>query len=459
MIDARTLEAEASVIGACLLESAAYWRVSDRLTADDFADARHAVLWRAIGEQLQAGNAADAVTLGDWLDSNGLAAKAGGVRYVLELANTTPSAAAADSYAGIVAERAALRRIVAAGHAIAIAGKRSDAVAAHVADEARRMLVDALPIDARAVVSAKSAVRESFDSLRQRYEADEGYSGLVTGIAVLDDATDGLQPERLYILAARPSMGKSLVAGYIAGTAGQAGKRCAIFSAEMAAREWADRWVSMVGKVSQSRIARPKLMEDGDWSRVTTAMAEIQQWPVMLDASPSHSVATITARAMQMHAAAPLELIVIDHLGLLDLPMRKGDTRANALGEATKAFKALSKRMKVPVLLLCQLNRDGDGHEPSLKDLRDSGRIEEDADGVFMLHRLGYYDPSRDQGYTKLIVAKLRAGKRDTLEIYCDLERMTVNACTHEQSAAAQPAPRPQRGFGRGEFRQKARGE
>lgn len=459
MTDARTMEAEASVIGACLLEAAAYWRVSDRLTDGDFADARHAVLWRAIGEQLQAGHAADAVTLGDWLDHHGLASQAGGTRYALELANTTPSASAVESYAGLVAERAALRRLVSAGHGIALAAKRADAVAAHVADEARRLLVDALPVDARAVVSAKTAVRESFDSLRARYESTDAHSGLLTGIGVLDDATDGLQPERLYILAARPSMGKSLVAGYIAGTAGIAGNRCAIFSAEMAAREWTDRWLSMVGKVSQTRISRPKLLEDADWARVTSAMADIRAWPVMLDASPTHSVATITARAMQMHAASPLKLIVIDHLGLLDLPMRKGDTRANALGDATKAFKALSKRMKVPVLLLCQLNRDGDGHEPSLKDLRDSGRIEEDADGVFMLHRPGYYDPSRDQGYTKLIVAKLRAGKRDTLEVHCDLDRMTVNACTHEQSAAAQPAPRPQRGFGRGEFRQKARGE
>lgn len=448
MTDARTIEAEQAVIGACLLETAAYWRVSDRLTDGDFADARHAVLWRAIGEQLQAGHAADAVTLGDWLDQHGLSAAAGGTRYVYELANTTPSAAAADSYAAIVAERAALRRLLAAGHGIALAAKRTDAVAALVADEARRALVDALPIDARAVVNAKSAVRESFEALRQRYEATDDYSGLKTGIAVLDDATDGLQPERLYILAARPSMGKSLVAGFIAGTAGIAGNRCAIFSAEMAAREWSDRWISMVGKVSQTRITRPKLLEDSDWTRMTAAMAEIQQWPVLLDASPTHSVATITARSMQMHAAAPLKLIVIDHLGLLDLPMRKGDTRANALGDATKAFKALAKRMKLPVLLLCQLNRDGDGHEPSLKDLRDSGRIEEDADGVFMLHRPGYYDPSRDQGYTKLIVAKLRAGKRDTLEIYCDLDRMTVNPCTHEQSAAAQPAPKA-RGFGR----------
>lgn len=440
---------EQSVIGACLLEAAAYWRVSDRLTADDFEDPRHAVLWRAIGEQLQAGNAADAVTLGDWLDHHGLAAQAGGTRYVLELANTTPSASAVESYAGLVAERAALRRLVSAGHGIALAAKRADAVAAHVADEARRLLVDALPVDARAVVSAKTAVRESFDSLRARYESTDAHSGLLTGIGVLDDATDGLQPERLYVLAARPSMGKSMVAGYIAGTAGMAGKRVAIFSAEMAAREWSDRWVSMVGKVSQSKITKPKTLEDGDWTRVTNAMAEIQTWPVMLDASPSHSVASILARTMQMQAAKPLDLIVMDHLGLIDLAIRKGDTRANALGEATKTFKALAKRLKVPVLLLCQLNREGDGHEPSLKDLRDSGRIEEDADGVFMLHRPGYYDASRDPGYTRLIVPKLRAGKRETLEIYCDMDRMTVNACTHEQSAAAQPAPRPQRGFGR----------
>lgn len=442
---------EQSVIGACLLEPGAFWRVCDRLTHEDFRDSRHSVLWRAIDENLRAGRPADAVTLADWLEMAGASEKAGGVRYVYELANSTPSAAGVEAYADIVAREAALRRLERAGSAIALAAKAQGATPDEVADEARKMLAGAMPLDARAVTSAKLAVVESFRQLQARFEAADTIAGLETGIGVLDDATNGLQPGRLYVLAARPSMGKSLVAGWIAATCGMAGKRCAIFSAEMNASEWTDRWVSAVGKIDASRIAAPKSMEDGDWSRVTAAMQEIQRWPVMIDDSPSQSVSTITARSMQMHAAAPLSLIVVDHLGLLDLAIRKGETRASALGDATKAFKALAKRLGIPVLLLCQLNRESDGREPTMADLRDSGRIEEDADGVFLLHRPGYYDATRDQGYTKLIVGKLRGGKRETLDIYLDLPRMRVERC--EPHHLHHEAPAPKRGFGSRSFR------
>lgn len=431
---------EQSVIGACLLDSGAFWRICDRITDADFREPRNAILWRAIDENMRAGRAADAVTLGDWLETNGIAESVGGSRYVYELANTTHSAANAADYADIVARDAALRRLERAGTAIALAARTQGATPDAVAEEARSLLSGAMPLDARAVTSAKLAVVESFRQLQARFDAGDAIAGLGTGIGVLDDATNGLQPGRLYVLAARPSMGKSLVAGWVGSACGTAGKRCAIFSAEMTASEWTDRWVSAVGRIDASRIAAPQTMEDGDWSRVTAAMQEIQQWPVMIDDSPSQSVSTITARAMQMHAASPLSLIVIDHLGLLDLSVRKGDTRATALGDATKAFKALAKRLGIPVMLLCQLNREADGREPTMADLRDSGRIEEDADGVFLLHRPGYYDRSKGEGYTRLIVGKLRGGKRDTLEIFLDLARMRVERCEREHIPVSAPA-------------------
>ena len=431
---------EQSVIGACLLEPAAFWRVCDRITDADFREPRNAILWRAIEENMRAGRAADAVTLGDWLESNGIAETVGGTRYVWELANTTHSAANVEAYAGIVARDAALRRLERAGSAIALAAKAQGATPDEVADEARRLLSGAMPLDARAVTTAKIAVVESFKALQDRYERREQIAGLATGIPVLDDATNGLQGGRLYVLAARPSMGKSLVAGWIAAECGRQGRRCAIFSVEMTAQEWTDRWVASEGRIPSEHIVSPKKLDDGEWTRITSAMTTIQQWPVMIDDSPSQSVTTITARSTQMHAAAPLSLIVVDHLGLLDLTARKGETRASALGDATKAHKALAKRLNLPVLLLCQLNREADGREPTMADLRDSGRIEEDADGVFLLHRPGYYDHSKGEGYTKLIVGKLRGGKRDTLEIYLDLARMRVERCEREHIPVSAPA-------------------
>lgn len=383
------IAAEQSVIGACLLDAGAFWRVSDRLQPEDFEESRHRILWRAIGENLRAGKGADAVTLGDWIEANGLESVTGGSRYILELANTTHSAANVVAYADIVADRAALRRLASAGAAmVRLAGER-DAKPLQVVAEARRMMADAMPADARAVVSAREAVRESFRALQARFEAKDELSGISTGIPMLDDVLDGLQGGKVYYIAARPSVGKSLMAGIIGSSFGRLGKRIAIFSAEMQAHEWTDRWVSAIGRIPQDRIQRPRDMDDGDWPKVTAAMQEIQSWPVFIDDSPVHSWDSIVGRSETMHAAAPLSGIIIDHLGLLNHKIAKGQNLVDAIGDTTKAIKQFAKAKNIPIIVLVQLSRDCEGRDPLLTDMRSSGRIEEDADVVIMLHRPG----------------------------------------------------------------------
>jgi replicative DNA helicase len=423
-----SLEAEQAVIGGVLLVPTAFWQVADLVREQDFLRRDHQMIWRAIAELQAANEAPDAVSLGDWFEDKGIADLIGGGRYILELANTTPSAANIETYARIVADKATLRRMADAGAQITKLALHADGrPVPDLADEARRLLTDTMPLDARAVVSARDAVRTSIQRIQDRFNAGEVLSGLDTGIDSLNAATGGLQPQKLYILAARPSMGKSLVAGHIASAAGRTGKRVAIFSIEMAADEWTDRFLAAEARIDSELLARPAQMSNVDWSRLTPATVEVCKWPIFIDDSGTQTLMSVQARAMQMHAAGALSLIVLDHLGLMDVDTEKNV--AHQIGLVTKGLKAIAKKLRIPFLLLCQLNRGGAGKEPTMTDLRESGRIEEDADAVIMLHRPAYYEGDNSatpRGYTKALIRKLRGGKLRTLHWSVDLPTMRV---------------------------------
>lgn len=447
----QNIEAEQSVIGGVLLDPTAFWRVSDMIQEQDFYRKDHRMLWQAISEKLHSGQEPDAVTLGEWFEAQGLDELVGGMKYVLHLANTTPSAANIRAYAGIVAEKATLRRLLDASTSIAkLAHSPDGRTIEQVGEEARRLLADTMPIDARAVVSAKQAVKVSLARIHDRYAAGHAgveLSGLDTGIPSLNEATGGLQPKKLYILAARPSMGKSMVAGHIAATAGRNNKRVMIFSLEMASDEWTDRFLSADAHVDSSHIAIPHKAPEETWAKITASIQRIEQWPVFVDDSASQRLASIEARTMQMHAASPLSLLIIDHLGLVDIDDSKNVARQ--IGLVTKALKGLAKRLDIPVLCLCQLNRDGAGKEPHMVDLRESGRIEEDADGIIMLHRPHYYEPDNSPtppGYTKAFIRKLRGGKTGTLHWNAAMHIMTVFESEPYSPPMIEPPPK-QAGF------------
>ena len=427
----QSIEAEQSVLGGIMLDPSAYWQVSDLIQEQDFWRKDHRLIWQAIGDKIKSGQDPDAVTMGEWFESQGIDELVGGQKYILHLANTTPSAANIRAYAAIVAEKATLRRLLDASTAIGkLAHSPEGRTIEQVTEEARRLLSDTMPVDSRAVMSAKQAVKVSLTRIHERYQDGlngRDLSGLDTGIPSLNAATSGLQPKKLYILAARPSMGKSMVAGHIAAAAGKANKRVLIFSLEMASDEWSDRFLSADAHVDSSHIENPVKAPEETWAKITAAIERIQEWPIFIDDSATQRLASIEARTMQLHAASPLSLLIVDHLGLVDIDDNKNVARQ--IGLVTKALKGLAKRLNIPVLCLCQLNRDGAGKEPHMVDLRESGRIEEDADGIIMLHRPRYYEDDNSPtpiGYTKAFIRKLRGGKVGTLHWNSAMHIMTV---------------------------------
>lgn len=405
---------EQAVLGAVMLDGDSYWRVADVISADDFTDPVHVEIFDAIAEMVKAGKPVDPITMGEAMPSHR--------GYLCDIsANCTTANVRA--YAEEVRKAAEGRRVKRAGQQIA-------SMQCSYA-EAQQILAAVAPRDSHAVKPIKAYMQDALALMQKRCDQQEAVTGLPTGLAGLDALTAGLQPGNLVIIAARPSMGKTALALQIAVRTALRNKRVAVFEMEMTGVQLSERAVSLISGVPFGKIKSPKLLQPEDWPHITDAYGRLERSALIVDESGAQSVESICARARQLHMQGALASIVVDHLGLLDLP---GKTRADIeTGNVTKQLKALAKELGIPVILLVQLNRGveqrADKH-PVLSDLRESGRIEEDADLVLMLYRDDYYNAnSPAKGYAELLIRKNRDGETATVPLLARLAVMRFESC------------------------------
>jgi replicative DNA helicase len=364
-----SFDAESAVLGACLLDQQAYWRVADIVSAEDFAEAEHRSLFKAIAELRKGGVDADVVTIAERLPD--LAA------LVINLSNNTPSAKNARAYAEIMAEAAQIRRVQLAGRQIAtMDGKGALA-------NAQRLLTSC----ARALIGSVRKIADVFKevqvSITERSLLTDGLTGLATGFEELDEMTAGLQPADLIIVAARPSVGKTALLVQISTVNARVKKRVLIFSIEMSARSLTERFLSHIGQIDGMHIRRPSRMTDDESKRMWTANEQFESLPIFID-DKVRTLESICAISHQQYATEGVDLIGIDYLQLMDMP--DAETTNEALQEVTRGLKRLAKDLNVPVIALSQLTREGD-ERPKLSHLRGSGSIEQDADLAMLMSR------------------------------------------------------------------------
>ncbi|MBS0556377.1 MAG: replicative DNA helicase [Proteobacteria bacterium] len=419
-----SLDAEQAVLGGLMLDEHAWERIADKLGEEDFYRKDHRLIFRAIGDLASRNQPCDAVTLGEWFESSGLADEVGGVAYVIQLANATPSAANILAYAGIVREKSVLRQLIEAGTQIVgdgfqPEGRKSEEILA----EAEQRVFHIAETGARgkkSYVEMRAAVHEAFQILSRRYESKDAVTGLATGFADLDEMTSGLQPADLIIVAARPSMGKTALAVNMAEHAAiKSRKAVAIFSMEMSASQLAFRLISSLGRIDQQHLRNGDLAEE-DWPRVTSAITLLSETKILIDDTPALSPAELRARARRMKRQYDLGLIVVDYLQLMAVPGNK-ENRATEISEISRGLKALAKELNIPVIALSQLNRSLEQRtdkRPVMADLRESGAIEQDADVILFIYRDEYYDKeSADKGLAEIIIGKQRNGPTGTVKL------------------------------------------
>jgi replicative DNA helicase len=407
------LEAEQAVLGGLMLAPEALARIADWLHEKDFFDRRHRLIYRAIVALDERGEPCDAVTMGDWFEGQGLAEYAGGASYLIELANGTPSAANITAYAEIVREKARLRAANDIGSALARSALEPGAEAANVIAVANESLSLLLSSSLRGgLVHAKQPLVEFFRDLTESYERGDALIGLPTPWRDVNRVLMGLEPETLYVVGARPSMGKSVMGGEITTFNALAGKRPAIFSVEMAAKRVLARAIACHGRIPYRWVRKPDNCPDAEdyWSRLTATMKDLIGSRLLIDDTPALTAEQLLARARRAHQQEPLDLIVVDHIH--DMAIDKNGEPRLEYGRIAQAGTTLAKELKVPVVMLAQLSRATTNRadkRPQMQDLRESGEIEQKADVILFLHREDYYDrDSHLRGLVEVIPAKGR---------------------------------------------------
>lgn len=378
---------EALVIGGVMDDHAAYWRIADLVDDGDFTQLRE--LWSAVATLARANKPADCLTIAE------LHPDLAKVAATTQRAST--GAANVRSYAEILSKRSVERRVRLAGDRIAKLGGDD------VLGEAQRIIGACAPKLATNMQRIGKHATTSFRGVIARYESDEPYSGVQSGLEPLDNYTAGFQRGDLIIVAARPSVGKTALAIQCALHA-SASAPVLFLSMEMTGPQLADRCIAHVGRINLGHVRAPKMMHEEEWPRLSPAKADLDTRALIVDESPALTLDGVCARVRQANADGRLALVVVDYLTCMRFP--KAERMDQAVQEVTRGLKQLAKELQVPVMLLSQLNRAG-ADKPTLTSLRESGAIEQDADVVLILHR-----PDETKRHlVELIIAKQRQGE------------------------------------------------
>ena len=421
------LGAERAVLGSLMIDAAAIAEIRDVLEPADFYAERHALIYRAAVELADRGDPIDEVTLQSQLERGPGIGRAGGLDYITELTLEVPTAASVRHWAEIVINHALRRRLIAAGGEVTRLGFDNSVTAVDAIEDAEQRIfqIGQLRRGTEATHIAK-LVHDTWEMLEERLQRKQLINGVQTNYGRLDGLTQGLQPQELIILAARPSVGKTSFALNIARNAAVLARvPVAIFSLEMSRQALAQRLICSEASVN-SHVLRSGQASQQDFQRIAAAMDKLTQAELWIDDTPRLSIATLRARARRMKSQHGIGLVIIDYLQLMH--GGRQESRVQEVSDISSGLKAVAKELELPVLALSQLSRASEQRNdkrPQLSDLRDSGSIEQDADVVLFLYREGMHKPDVDRNRTELIVAKNRNGPVDDIELIFNPEQTT----------------------------------
>jgi replicative DNA helicase len=428
-IPPQNLDAEKSLLGAVLIDEETLADISEHVTPKDFYDKRHATIFDGMMRLYEHHKPVDLLTLTDQLKKKDELETVGGSAYLTELTNYVPTAAHAEAYAELVAQKAVRRRLIKASSEISELGFNEDTTTQELLEKAEAELFSVSDQSLKQdLMSIESILTDSFDRLEELHRNKGALRGVRTGWRDLDNMTAGLQRSDLVILAARPAMGKTTLVTNLAYNVATVAKQSVLFfSLEMSKEQLVDRMLADASGVDAWNIRTGNLSDD-DFSKISDAMGEMAEAPIYLDDTPGISVLEMRTKARRAAHEAPLGLIIVDYLQLMQGSGRSDGNRVQEVSEISRGLKLLARELNVPVIALSQLSRSVESRSPQipqLSDLRESGSIEQDADIVMFIYREAYYNPETDrENITDLIIAKHRNGPTGKVELYFHPERL-----------------------------------
>ena len=435
-----SVEAEQAVLGSMLIDPRCVPDVIEQLRPEDFYIRQNREIYETIYSMFNFSLTIDPVTVLENMRKNGVYDENVSRNYILQLMDTTPTAANVGEYVAIIKDKTLLRRIAeTAGDMTAMVQQGTDSGQDVLEAAEQRIYAIRQGRAARGLTPISAVLLDVYDRLNELAASDAAVPGLSTGLGDLDLAISGLNKSDLILLAARPGMGKTSMALNILLHAGKfSGKSVAFFSPEMSREQLVLRLISNESFVDNKKLVTGKLNES-DWEKVAAAADALNRTKILIDDDSTVSVADINAKCRRVE---DLMLVVIDYLQLMTSAggkERSGDNRQQIVSDISRALKIMAKELNVPVLCLSQLSRANESRtnkRPMLSDLRESGAIEQDADIVMFLYREDYYEKeSENHNLAECIIAKNRHGETRTVERQWLPEYTTFSSSdrTHEE--------------------------
>lgn len=410
-----SVKSEESVIGSLMLDNSKWDSISSLLSIEDFTQQNNRAIFLTISELAKESKPFDIITMSEKLRECRELDNIGGVPYLADLVEYTPTSENILAYADTLAKNTLRRKVIKISEVLSanahdVSVKNDDILAGF--DKAV-MDINSITSDKTAVTSIKFELNQMMERLEHRYEKGEQITGVSTGIIDLDKITHGLQKQDLIILAARPSMGKTAAMMRIIEAAALQDElpNVLVFSIEMPSASLTERMTASIGRIPLDNMRTGRL--DDDWSRLIAATSKLATANIHYCDSSTLSLAemrTIIRNVERDHGK--LSLITVDYLQLIN---EGGESQTHSIAKISTGLKKIAKDFDVPMLALSQLNRDlekrGD-KRPIMADLRQSGQIEQDADLIIFLYRDEVYNPQGDQaGIMEIIVGKHRNGE------------------------------------------------
>lgn len=410
------LEAERLVLGSIMLNDSLYIQAAGALEPGDFSIEKHRIIFKRMGELQERGESIDRVTVANELLRFGELEACDGLSYLVSLDDGLPQILNLDSYIRIVKDKSTLRRIIFTSQQLmnrCLVGEEDPQVILSGAEESLLKLGEER---VTAGLANPRQILESYEGgINAFLDPSKRLKGIGTGFYKLDEMTGGLHGGELFILAARPSMGKTALALNVAHhVAAKSQQPVAVFSLEMSKESLLTRMVCAAARVDSQRFRAGYLTAD-ERRKLNAALAELVEAPLYIDDTAGVHLMDIHAKLRRLQSERKLALVVIDYLQLMS-GRGRFENRNQEISAISRGLKLLAKELNVPMLVLSQLSRapetrQGD-HRPQLSDLRESGSIEQDADLVAFIFREEVYKRDREdlRGLAELLVAKQRNG-------------------------------------------------
>lgn len=408
-------EAEQSVLGALMLSPEKLDTVLERITESDFYRGSHRAIFRALVELTGRGQPCDAVTLGEWFESNGLADVVGGESYIWGLANNTPSSANVLAYVDIVREKSLRRQMIdRATNMIQAAYDAADAAPEQL-DCVIEGLMGMQRTETRNEHTLRQAMTAAYKSVQSAIALGGKIPGIPTGLSDLDQRLGGWHDSDLVVIGARPAMGKTAL---LLNLALAAGVPCGIVSAEQPAEQLGSRVMSIESAVKASSLRNGRVTEE-DLGKLSGAVARLVERTCVIYDRSSPTITDVTRIVRKWKQQAKIKILFVDYIQRIEGLDRK-EKKHERVGDVVKGLKNLARDLNIPVVALCQVGRHVDAREdkrPNMGDMSDSSEIEKEADQILTLYRDEVYDEdTKDKGIAELSVEKNRHGPTGTIK-------------------------------------------